>query len=138
MDVARDYAKYNKYFWFYPNSKNKIRLVLNTNSKSESKSILKKRLKLKKNVDLILIKVNYRDKTSRLFPENIYATINFYKIENNRFYSNKTLPPGKIFFKNSFLEENGFKIIYLKKIVKKIFFDKIKTKLLCFKYYSEL
>jgi len=137
MEKALELSKNNKYFWFYPKSKSEIKLVLNNNSKSESKNILKNKFK-NKTVDLILITLKNEKNTSKLFPENIYVIINFYKIENNRFYSNKDKIPGKVFFKKSTLENKGFKTDYLKKIVKKFFFDGIETKLLNFKYYSSL
>lgn len=138
MEKAVEISKNSKYFWFYPKSKSEIKLVLNNNSKSESKSILKEKLSKKKSVDLVLITVKNEKNTSKLFPENIYVIINFYQIENNRFYSNKDKIPGKVFFKKSTIEKKGFKNDFLKRVVKKFFFDGIETKLLNFKFYSSL
>ena len=48
MEKALELSKNNKYYWFYPKSKSEIKLVLNNNSKSESKNILKNKFKYKK------------------------------------------------------------------------------------------
>ena len=139
MEKAINISKNNKYFWFYPKSKSEIKLVLNNNSKSKSKILLKdKFIKKNKEINLILIEIKYRETISKLYPENIYVIINFFKIKNNRFYSNNDKLPGKVFFKNSFLNNKGFNKQYFKKIVKKFYFNGIETKLLNFKYYSNL
>ncbi|ADO67246.1 hypothetical protein crov213 [Cafeteria roenbergensis virus] len=139
MEKALKISKNNKYFWFYPKNRSEIKLVLNNNSKAESKDILKKKfIKKNKTIDLVLVTIKNELTITKLFPENIYTLINFYKIENNRFYSNKNKLPGKVFFKKVFLDKNSFKTEYLKKIVRKFYFDGVVTKLLNFKYYSNL
>jgi len=138
MEKTKEISKNNKYFWFYPKSKKDIKLVLNINSKSESKKLLKEKFLNKKLVNLVLVKLNFKPRTSKLFPENTYVTVEFYNIENNKFYKLRQKLPGMVFFKNKFIENNGFKKNYLKKIVKKFYFDGLETKILNWKYYSQL
>lgn len=136
MEKIINIAKNNKYFWFYPKSRNNIKTIINSNSKSKSKSII--RNKINKNIDLILIQIKYKKNTSKLFPENIFIHLTFYKIKNKRIYFLKNKLPGIVFFKNSFINKNNFKMSYLKNIVKKFYFDNIQTDIFKFKFYSNL
>lgn len=138
MDKVFEISKNNKYFWFYPKSKSEIKYILNNNSKSKAKELLKNILKNKHNPDIVLVEVRYKEKTSKIFPENVLVHITFYQIKDNKFSSVKNKLPGIIFFKNLFINKNGFKISYLKNIVKKFYFDKLVTKPMNFKYYSNV
>ena len=136
MENIIDCTKNNKYFWFYPKSRKDIKMVLNINSKLESKKILKKKF-YNKDVALVLIKVLYREKTSKLFPDKIYILIDFFNLRNNRFKSDKEKLTGKVFFKNKTIKR-GLKTSFLSRIVKKFYFDDVETPLLNFKYYDNL
>lgn len=138
MDKVSDISKNNKYFWFFPKNKNDIKYILNINSKSKAKAELKNKLKNKQNIDLVLVQVNFKDKTSRIFPEKVFVHITFYQVRNGRFSSVKNKLPGVIFFKDSFINNKGFKTRYLKNIVKKFYFEGLETKLMNFKYYSNI
>lgn len=140
MDKVLDLSKNNKYFWFYPKNKKEIKLIYKNNSKVNGKKNLKEKLnkyKFKSIIPIVLLTIKYREKKSKLYPENSYVIINFFEYKNNRIYELKNTP-GKVFFKNSFLEKNKFKTLYLKNIVKKFYFDQVKTALLNFKYYGDL
>ena len=138
MEKVSDISKNNKYFWFYPKSRSEIKYILNINSKSKAKTALKEKLKNKTDLDLVLVEVKHKEKTSKIFPENVFVHITFYQVRNGRFSSVKNKLPGIIFFKNSFINKNGFKTSYLKNIVKKFYFDGLVTKPMNFKYYSNI
>ena len=138
MEKVKDISKNNKYFWFYPKNKKNIKYILNINSKSQAHHALKKKLKNRQNIDLVLIEVRYKNKTSKIFPENVYIILTYYQVKDGKFSSIKNKLPGVVFFKNTFIQENGFKTSYLKHIVKKFYFDGVITRLMQFKYFSNL
>lgn len=138
MEKVQELSKNNKYFWFYPKDKSNIKFILHNNSLTEGKEFIKEKFSKKKDTDIILIQTKFTEKTSPLFPQHFHTVLTFYQTKNGRLYKIKNKNPGIVFFKNSFIESKGFSSKYLKKIVKKFYFDEIETPLLNYKYYNSL
>lgn len=138
MEKVQELSKNNKYYWFYPKDRINIKFILHNNSLSDGKEFINDKFKNKKETDIILIQLKYTEKTSPLFPQNFHTVLNFFKVSNGKLRKVRNKNPGVVFFKNSLIKDKGFTVKYLKKIVKKFYFDGIETPLLNFKYYNSL
>lgn len=140
MDKIIKKINKTKYIWYYPKSKSKIiPIEKGDNLKLTKTNLLKKLNKNNEldNLDLVLITLNYNKNTSKLIPTNVNIYVSFYKYKNNKITNtfNKDLPSGMIFFKHPI---KHLKSKNYPKIIKKLYFDKLKIKPLDIIYFTDL
>lgn len=135
--IKKKVAKY-QYFWYYPETKTKIKLVSKGNDKDQLQEIILNKTKKLEEIPLVLLELTFKDKPTSLLPGKVIVKVKVYLKKNNKLMLHpKFKNVGLIHFDEDFLLENNFKFTYLKIIVQKVYFNNIKLTGMG-KYYEEL
>lgn len=127
LTKIKDKVTKYKYVWYLPITKNNIKVI----SKGNDKKILQQKILQKTikhdNIPLILLELIYKDKPATLIPGRIIIKINTFIKKNNKLITHpkfKTI--GLVHFTDEYLEDQKFRYRFLKNIIIKSYFDKIK------------
>lgn len=123
MEKIKNKVNKYKYFWYYPKNKSNIVLVAKGDNNKELKNKVINKISKKDNNTIVLIKLKFKDKPSKLLPGNVIVSFEEYEIKNNKIKEPHKSKSGAIYFDTEYLKENGFKYQDLKKIVKKVFLE---------------